>query len=137
LAKRIQAVPVIPGNVKGKALVSKIPLSFWGGVDVKTGAVVDVHHDLCGSVITGKVLFIPAGRGSCSGSGIILEMIRQKTAPLAIISLEAEPILAIGSIIGRELYGSVVPVYVVKKEDYDSVLSDDDVIIEPVQCSTL
>lgn len=130
--KKIQAVPVIPGKVEGKALVSKVPLSFWGGVDIKTGVVLDVHHDLCGSVITGKVLFIPAGRGSCSGSGIILEMIRQKTAPLAIISLEAEPILAIGSIIGKEIYDRVVPVYVVKKEDYDSVLTGDEVIIEPV-----
>lgn len=132
MLKRIRAVPVIPGNVGGEALVSKVPLSFWGGVDVKTGAVVDVHHDLCGRDITGKMLFIPAGRGSCSGSGIILEMIRQKTAPLAIISLEAEPILAIGSIIGKEIYDRVVPIYVVKKEDYDSVSSGDEVIIEPV-----
>jgi predicted aconitase with swiveling domain len=108
--KIIQGKPVVPGESRGRALVSRVPLSFWGGVDPHTGEVIDVHHDLSGQVITRKALLIPSGRGSCSGSGIMLEMIRQKTCPNILISIEAEPIISLGSVLGYELYKRGVPI---------------------------
>ena len=80
--------------------------------------------------MTGKILLIPNGRGSCSGSGIMLEMIRQKTAPAALISIEAESIIALGSVIGKQLYGRVVPLYTLKREDYDSIATGEKVSIQ-------
>lgn len=67
---------MVEGNVTAQALVSAKPLSFWGGVEPSTGMIKDVHHDLCGENLTGKVLCIPFDRGSCSGSGVLFEMIR-------------------------------------------------------------
>ena len=46
---------LLEGNPSAEALVSQEPLSFWGGVDVASGAVLDIHHDLCGENVTGKV----------------------------------------------------------------------------------
>ena len=64
---------LLEGNPNAEALVSQEPLSFWGGVDVASGAVLDIHHDLCGENVTGKVLCLPYDRGSCSGSGVLIE----------------------------------------------------------------
>jgi predicted aconitase with swiveling domain len=123
MIRLIKGCPVIPGKARGQSICSNIPISFWGGIDAHNGKIVDIHHDLCGQCITGKILFIPGGRGSCSGSGIMLEMIRARTAPAAIISIEAEPIIAIGSVIGRELYGRVVPLYTINSQDYKTIIS--------------
>lgn len=120
----IQAKPVVAGDAQGKALVSNIPLSFWGGVDPHTGKVIDVHHDLSGKILTGRALLIPAGRGSCSGSGIMLEMIRQRTCPALLVSIEAEPIVSLGSVMGFELYKRGVPVFTVTEEEYYSIPQD-------------
>ena len=117
----LKATIVVAGSVCAPALCSKVPLSFWGGVDPHTGEVIDVHHDLNGQCMTGKVLLIPAGRGSCSGSGIMLKMIRQQTAPAALISIEAEPIISLGSIMGYELYQRGVPIFTLKEEEFNAI----------------
>jgi predicted aconitase with swiveling domain len=48
----------IPGGARGEALVSREPLSFWGGYDWKTGEIIDRRHPL-GSIASGKILAIP------------------------------------------------------------------------------
>ncbi len=116
--KKIQTCVVVKGSASACALVSDTALSFWGGVDPHSGRVIDVHHDLSGQSMSGKALCIPAGRGSCSGSGIMLEMIRQKTHPAMLISMEAEPIISLGSVMGYELYGRGVPICTVSEEEY-------------------
>lgn len=121
----IQAKVIVQGEAKGTALVSKMPLSFWGGVEPHSGEVIDVHHDLAGQVISGSVLLIPEGRGSCSGSGIMLEMIRLRTSPAALVMEEAEPIISLGSVMGYELYHRGVPIYTVSKAEYESISTGD------------
>lgn len=123
--RTIQAKVIVPGEAKGTALVSQMPLSFWGGVEPHSGEVIDVHHDLAGQVISGKVLLIPEGRGSCSGSGIMLEMIRLRTCPAALVMEEAEPIISLGSVMGYELYHYGVPIYTVSKAEYESISTGD------------
>ncbi len=114
--RRVPLIPVVPGEACGALAVSTVPLSFWGGFDPASGRVTDVHHDLCGQSLAGKVLVMPFSRGSSSSSGVLLESIRLKTCPAAIITETAEPILAIASIIARELYGRWVPVATVSKD---------------------
>jgi len=116
---RLQSV--VPGEASGVAMLSKVPLSFWGGFDPTTGRITDLRHDRYGDCASGKVLFIPASRGSSSSSGVLLEAIRARTAPAAIITLTAEPILAIGSIIGRELYGRWIPIGTISKAEFGEV----------------
>jgi len=87
------------GKARGRALLSNEPLSFLGGVDPKTGIIVDSRHPLKGKSIKGKILIIPGGKGSTVGSYVIYQLAKNKKAPAAIICLEAEPIIATGAII--------------------------------------
>jgi predicted aconitase with swiveling domain len=105
---------LVPGDARGAALVLEEPLSFWGGVDPETGSVVDVRHPQRGANVTGRILVLPSGRGSSSSSSVLAESIRAGTAPAAIVLGEPDPILALGAIVARELYGTRMPVVVLE-----------------------
>ena len=108
---------LVPGEARGPALILSEPLSFWGGLDPATGAIVDVHHPQRGVVVTGTVLVMPGGRGSSSSSSVLAESIRAGTAPAAIVLTESDPIIALGALVARELYGTSIPVVVVGMHD--------------------
>ena len=46
MAELIQAWPIVEGSARGEALVSREPLSFWGGYDQETGEIIDRRHPL-------------------------------------------------------------------------------------------
>jgi len=98
MEKIIKCRKISRGHVRGPIIVTKDALSFLGGVDPDTGTVIDSNHELHGRKISGKILAIPSGKGSTVGSYVIYQMYKNKTAPLAIIALEAEPIIATGAI---------------------------------------
>jgi predicted aconitase with swiveling domain len=108
---------LVPGEAHGPALVLTEPLSFWGGLDPATGAIIDVHHPQRGVVVTGTVLFMPGGRGSSSSSSVLAEAIRAGAAPAAIVLAETDPIIALGSVVSRELYGTSIPIVVLATDD--------------------
>ncbi|MCD6240315.1 DUF126 domain-containing protein [Candidatus Bathyarchaeota archaeon] len=87
------------GEAYGEALVSKQPLSFFGGVDEKTGIVTMKGHELEGKCIKDKILIFPKGVGSTAGSWKIYSLSKNKVAPKAIINQETEPIIAVGAIL--------------------------------------
>jgi predicted aconitase with swiveling domain len=107
-----EARTLVAGTAEGEVLVLVEPLSFWGGIDPATGAIVDVHHPQAGANVAGRVLVMPGGRGSSSSSSVFAEAVRAGTAPAAVVLREPDPILALGAIVARELYGIVVPVVV-------------------------
>jgi hypothetical protein len=107
-----EARTLVAGEAQGSALVLDEPLSFWGGVDPATGDIIDVHHPQVGANVAGRVLIMPSGRGSSSSSSVLAECIRAGTAPVAIVVRESDPILALGAIVARELYGRTIPVVV-------------------------
>jgi hypothetical protein len=109
-----EARTLVPGTAVGPALVLDEPLSFWGGIDPETGDVVDVRHPQHGANVVDRILVMPSGRGSSSSSSVLAEAIRVGTAPAAIVLGEADPILALGAIVARELYGKVTPVVVAR-----------------------
>jgi len=104
-AKTILGDAVVPAEGVGPVLNLERPLSFWGGVDPETGRVTDVHHPQHGSVVTGRVVVMPAGRGSSSSSSALLECVRAGTAPAALLMHHVDPILPIGAKVAIELYG--------------------------------
>jgi len=65
---------IVPGTAEGRVLATTLGLSFWGGVDPATARVIDAHHPLHGAVVAGAVLMMPTSRGSCSGSGMMLDL---------------------------------------------------------------
>jgi predicted aconitase with swiveling domain len=97
----IKCSKISKGHAKGEVLATKEPLSFLGGVDPHTGVVIDQGHELYGEKISNKILVIPSGKGSTVGSYVIFQMAKSKTAPKAIISIKAEPIIATGAIMAE------------------------------------
>ncbi|MGI6465870.1 DUF126 domain-containing protein [Methanobacterium sp.] len=94
----IKCRKIARGQAQGKVIISSDPLSFLGGVDPQTGDITDRQHELYQQNISDQILVIPSGKGSTVGSYVIYQMAKNKTAPLAIIALEAEPIIATGAI---------------------------------------
>lgn len=89
------------GVGEGQVLVSNAPISFLSGVDPDTGIVVEKGHPLEGRCIAGMVLAFDHGKGSTVGSYILYVLSRNGHAPAAIVNREAEPIIAVGAIIGE------------------------------------
>lgn len=97
------------------------PLSLWGGLDPETGRLIDVHHRQMGTGLAGRILLMPSGRGSSSSSSVLAEAIRARTAPAGVILLELDPIVALGSIVARELYGIACPIVALERDDFVSI----------------
>lgn len=121
--KTIKAKFYSQGEAEGQAITTEKSLCFWGGLDPKSGKVIETNHPLLGEDITGKILVFPRGHGSSSSSGVLLEAIRCKHAPAAIINISCEPIIAIGSIVSRVLYGKSIPIAMVSEKDFYKIYS--------------
>lgn len=98
------------GQAEGQALVLRDALSMWGGVDPATGIIIDARHPQCGASIAGRVLVMPAVRGSSSSSSVLAETVRAGCGPAAILLGEPDLILAVGAAVAEELYGRRVPI---------------------------
>lgn len=98
-------------------LFSRIGLSFWGGVDARTGRVVDWRHPLRGKIVSGSVLCLASGVGSCTGSQVLLELMLNACAPAAIVVRHADEIISLASIVGEELFAKSMPVVAVEDDD--------------------
>ena len=92
---------IFPGQARAEALVSRMGISFYGGVDPETGLVTEAGHDLEGQSLAGKVLVFPSGKGSTVGSYILYRLKHNGRAPAAIINAECETITAVGCIISE------------------------------------
>jgi uncharacterized protein len=112
---------LVPGPAEGPALVLSEPLSFWGGVDVADGTIIDRRHPQVGERVRGKVLVMRSGRGSSSSSSVLAETIRAGTGPVAIVLAEPDGILALGALVASMLYGRTTPVVVVDDDTYRSI----------------
>lgn len=101
---------LVGGSAQAGLVYSDTGLSFWGGVEPFTGEVIDRHHPLSGEVITDKVLAIPSGRGSCTGSSVMLELILNGHAPAGLILAEPDEILTLGVLVAKVIFGHSFPV---------------------------
>lgn len=88
---------------EGAALVLTAPISFWGGVDPKSGRIADVRHPQHGETIAGRVLFLPGTIGSSSASAVLMELVHNGHAPAALVLHEPDAILLLGLIVAREM----------------------------------
>ena len=92
---------IFGGKAKGKALVSREAISFFGGVNPDTGVIEEEGHPLQGRAVSGRVLVFPHGKGSTVGSYTLYRMVKTGTAPIAILNGECETIVAVGAIIAE------------------------------------
>ncbi len=112
---------IAPGRARGSALVLDEPLSLWGGLDPATGRVIELRHPQHGARVTGRVLVLPAARGSSSSASVLAEAIRAGTAPAAIVLGEPDLILALGAAVAEELYGVQIPILVLPAADLAAI----------------
>lgn len=117
----LSARSILAGTASGPIIAAGEALSFWGGVDPATGRVIDVHHPLHGVTITGGILMMPSSRGSCTGSGVLLDMALTGRAPAALIFSEAEDVLTLGALIAAEMFGKSLPVLRLSHKAYDAL----------------
>lgn len=119
----IHGTAYVHGNASADLIASDLELSFWGGVDPQTGEVIDRHHPLSGRNLQGSILAIPGGRGSCSGSGVMLELLLNGKGPKGIIFARREDILTLGVMVAEEIFSKSIPVVALTAEDYQDVLN--------------
>lgn len=101
MAKILKGRSIYSGKAEAEALVTKMGISFFGGIDPENGVVVERGHELEGQSITGKVLVFPAGKGSTVGSYTLYRLKYNSKAPAAIVNRECEPITAVGCILAE------------------------------------
>jgi len=119
------------GQGEGTILATDTPLSLWGGLNPETGEIIDRHHPLNGSHVSGRVLVMPSGRGSSTASGVLLNAIIAGKAPAAILLSRDDEIIALGAIVAEELGLRKIPVIVLGAEDYAAATKATYAIVRP------
>jgi len=99
--RELRGRPIVEGRSRGRALVSRNPLSFLGGVNPKTGVVIERNHDLNGRCIRNAILCFPYGHGSTVGSYVLYSLAKKGLAPKAIVNERADPVVVVGAVIAE------------------------------------
>jgi len=120
-ARTFDAVTLVAGAASGPVLRLDEPLSFWGGLDSATGTIIDRLHPQRGASVAGRMLMMSGGRGSSSGSATLAEALRLGKGPAAILMLERDAIVVVGSMVAAELYGLACPVALTNGADWEAL----------------
>ena len=100
----LKAEILLPGDaVTGVCLALTAPISFWGGVDPASGAIIDARHPERGQNITGRILALPGTIGSSSASAVLLVLVHAGKAPAALLMDAPDAILLLGLVVAREM----------------------------------
>lgn len=125
MASVIAARVLVAGEAAGELLVAAEPLSFWGGYSQTTGEIIDRRHPLSGRMAAGRILALPGSRGSSTTTAVLLEALRNGTAPAAILTIGVDNFLALASIVAEEMFGRAIPLAAVTPEDFAQLRSGD------------
>lgn len=92
---------IVPGRVRGRALVSPETISGWGGIDPARGIIIERRHSLFGVSFAGKVLVFPGAKGSSGWSGFFQSTRLLGTAPLAMVFTTVTTKAVLGAVVTR------------------------------------
>lgn len=92
---------VVGGIAEGEAMVTNDHISGWGGVDPRTGSVIETRHELRGQSFAGKVLLFPGAKGSSGWSNTFHLTRVMGTAPAAMLFVEMTTKVALGAVVTR------------------------------------
>lgn len=123
----LKGCKAVGGVVEGEAVVSKRSFSFVGGINDKTGVIIEKRHELYGKSIAGKIFVFPSGMGSSGGSHRLYLLSFNGVAPKAIINTKADPIVVQGALIANIpmiYHFNEDPVEVIKTGDHVRVDAD-------------
>ena len=92
---------VIGGSAQGEALVTRQTISGWGGIDPKTGTIIELRHELRGKSFKDKILVFPGAKGS-SGWSAFFHMARLNgAAPRGFLFNKMSTKIALGLVVTR------------------------------------
>ena len=90
---------IVGGSVQGEALVTNQTISGWGGIDPKTGSIIELRHELRGKSFKDKILVFPGAKGS-SGWSAFFHMARLNgVAPKGFIFNKMSTKIALGLVV--------------------------------------
>jgi predicted aconitase with swiveling domain len=92
---------VVPGRAEGEALVTRDRISGWGGIDSRTGTIVETRHELRGMSFAGKVLVFPGAKGSSGWSNAFHLTRVLGVAPSAMLFNDMSTKVALGAVVTR------------------------------------
>jgi predicted aconitase with swiveling domain len=92
---------VVGGQAEGEALVTRDRISGWGGIDPRTGTVIETRHELKGISFAGKVLVFPGAKGSSGWSSQFHIARLAGKAPLAMVFNEMTTKIALGAVVAH------------------------------------
>ena len=124
------AATLVPGVASGSVLKLDEPLSFWGGLDSAMGTIIDRLHPQRGACVAGRILMMPGGRGSSSGSATLAEALRLGKGPAGILMLERDAIVVVGAMVAGELYGLACPVVLADGRDWEALAAAANLTVE-------
>lgn len=103
-------------------LISDVSLSFWGGIDEKTGIVIDQSHPLHGHCVAGSILVLPSGRGSCTASQVMLELILNKKNPVALVLRDRDALVSVGALVAEAVFPEANVLDVIQVDDFKTLV---------------
>lgn len=92
---------VVGGCVEGEVLCTEAHISGWGGIDSRTGTIVETRHPLRGQSFAGKVLVFPGAKGSSGWSNAFHLTRSMGVAPAAMLFTEMSTKIALGAVVTR------------------------------------
>ena len=115
--KRFQGRTVVAGHGKGPALITDQAVNFTAAFTKipnmfpsRRAEVRDRHHPLFKVNMKGRVLILPACIGSTHTGLVLLDLVRLKNGPAAIIVERADPLLVSGVLLSQVWYHQSVPI---------------------------
>jgi predicted aconitase with swiveling domain len=92
---------VVGGCAEGEALVTRERISGWGGIDPRSGTVIETRHELRGISFAGKVLVFPGAKGSSGWSSQFHVARLAGKAPIAMVFNEMTTKIALGAVVAH------------------------------------
>jgi predicted aconitase with swiveling domain len=90
---------VVGGVAQGEALVTHDRISGWGGIDPRTGTIIETRHELRGQSFANKVLVFPGAKGSSGWSSQFHIARLAGSAPAAMLFNEMTTKIALGAVV--------------------------------------
>jgi uncharacterized protein len=90
---------VVGGAAQGEALVTRDRISGWGGIDPRTGTIIETRHALRGQSFANKVLVFPGAKGSSGWSSQFHIARLAGSAPAAMLFNEMTTKIALGAVV--------------------------------------
>ena len=90
---------VVGGVAEGEAFVTRHTISGWGGIDHRTGTIVEMRHEKRGQSFAGKVLVFPGAKGSSGWSAMFHSTRMAGKAPAAMLFTEMTTKVALGAVV--------------------------------------